>query len=163
MFLHSSLTKKEYLQALRDNMEGHFAFGCERFTGFFIGNCFYVTHHAGYEWNRRITNQKNAAMGYVKECEDGCHIHFLRFRGAMCPLVFLPLFLLMGLIFTLSPLAKGYTHLFLWGLVFAIMTIGALFSALVESMTEQGEDGRRSLLSMLVDPNDPYKNYDYLP
>lgn len=159
MFLHSSLTKKEYLQALRDNMEGHFELGCERFTGFFIGNCFYVTHHAGYEWNRRITNQKNAAMGYVKECEGGCHVHFLRFNGALCPIVFLNWMLLA----TLFVLVSGTTTIGQACLFYGCFLVAAPISALFESFTQDSIEGRRSLLSLLIDPNDPYKNYDYLP
>ena len=159
MFLHSSLTKKEYLQTLRDNMAGHFELGCERFTGFFISNCFYVTHHAGYEWNRRITNQKNAAMGYVKECADGCHIHFLRFRGALCPVVFLNWMLLA----TLFVLVTGTTAIEQVCLFYGCFLATAPISALFESFTQDSIEGHRSLLSLLIDPNDPYKNYDYLP
>ena len=61
MVYHSSQNAKDYLQAMKQQMSGHFQFGVERYTGFFFRNCFYVTHHAGFEWNRKITNQKNAA------------------------------------------------------------------------------------------------------
>ena len=167
MVLHSPLSKKEYLEALQENMGAHSDFGSERFTGFFIGSCFYVTHHAGYEWNRRISNQKNAAIGYVKKAEEGCDVRFLRFRGAMCPLVFLPISLVMGLVLSftalMNQLQHGYTLLTAWGIAFAVAAIAAPISALTESMTEGGEDGRRSLLSMLVDPSDPYQNYNHIP
>ena len=167
MMLHSPLSKNEYLEALQENMGAHSDFGSERFTGFFIGSCFYVTHHAGYEWNRRISNQKNAAMGYVKKAEEGCDVHFIRFKGAMCPLVFLPLFLFMGLALSFAALTNQlwhvYTHLFNWGIAFLVTAITAPISALFESMTEQSEDGRRSLLSMLIDPSDPYLNYNHIP
>ena len=167
MVLQSPLSKKEYLESLQENMGAHSDFGSERFTGFFVGSCFYVTHHAGYEWNRRISNQKNAAMGYVKKAEEGCDVHFIRFKGAMCPLVFLPLFLIMGLVLSFGALTNqlwhGYTHLLIWAIAFAVTAITAPISALMESMTDQSEDGRRSLLSMLVDPSDPYKNYNHIP
>ena len=167
MVLHSPLSKEDYLDSLQENMGYHFDLGSERFTGFFAGSFFYVTHHAGYEWNRRYSNQKNAAMGYVKKNEAGCEVHFLRFRGTMCPLVFLPLFLFMGLLLSFSALVNrlwhGYAHLLIWGIAFAVTAITAPISALMESMTERGEDGRRSLLSILMDPTDPYKNYNRIP
>ena len=167
MVIHSPMSKKEYLESLQENMGGHYDFGSDRFTGFFIGSCFYVTHHAGYEWNRRYSNQKNAAMGYVKETEEGCVVRFIRFRGAMCPLVFIPLFLSLGLILTISAVLNGITGiaaiLLPWILAFATSAVTAPITAFIESLTQQGEEGRRALLSMLLNPSDPYKNYRKIP
>ena len=162
MRIESPYTPKEYLANLKFNMSSHFEFGCERFTGFFLGRLFYVTYHSGYEWNRRITNQKNAAMGYVKRTENGCEVRFLRFRGALCPLVFIPSYL---------PILLMILYLNNWGayapdefrflmIVYHIMiAIIALISTVIESMTERSEDGRRTLLSTLMDPKDYLANY----
>ena len=94
MIIRNHLSPKEYLSAMKGRMSGHFELGQERFTGFFLGRLFYVTHHAGYEWNRRITNEKSAALGYVKKVETGCEVHCIRFRGMLCPLQFIPFYLI---------------------------------------------------------------------
>ena len=162
MVFHSELTKKAYLSAMKGNMSGHFEFGSERFTGFFIGNLFYVTYHSGYEWNRRITNQKNAAMGFVKKVEDGCDVHFLRFKGMFCPLVFLPMYLFMVFAFMIgipSPLIDGINlvgNCCIWALVF--MAITAPIATLAESLTDASMEGRSILLSLLTNPVDAYGN-----
>ena len=161
MRIESPYTPKEYLANLKFNMSSHFEFGCERFTGFFLGRLFYVTYHSGYEWNRRITNQKNAAMGYVKRTDDGCEVRFVRFRGPLCPLQFLPFLLIMLacslFFFSADPLVDAPTRMII-GLIATVIT--ALITAFIESMTERSEDGRRTLLSMLIDPYDSLANYD---
>ena len=164
MKIHSSLSKKAYLHAMKDYMSGHFDFGSERFTGFFLGPCFYVTYHSGFEWNRKITNQKNAAVGFVKAADDGCNVHFLRFKGALCPLVFLPLLITMLLI---SPVIGDYNagadlalkaQIAFWGTI-----ICAPIITFFEALTQRSEEGRRALLSLLTDPSDPYANMKYIP
>ena len=167
MVFHSELPKKAYLSAMKSNMSGHLEFGAERFTGFFIGNLFYVTYHSGYEWNRRISNQKNAAMGFVKKAEDGCDVHFLRFKGMLCPMVFLPVLLFLIGIFLMSMLIHNIWSIeafwFCCGIVLAVMVVCSPISALIESMTDGSIEGRRILLSFLTDPTDPYGSIDYIP
>ena len=164
MTIKAHYSPKEYLAHMKSNMSGHFEFGCERFTGFFLGRLFYVTYHSGYEFNRRITNQKNAAMGYLKKDADGCSVHFLRFRGALCPAQFLSLLLTLLLLLTLPMLLEVGWHLqaflFLCGCAFVLTVITALIGTLMEYLTENSEDGRRTLLSMLIDPHDALANYN---
>ena len=164
MVIKSHYNPKEYLAHMKSNMSGHFEFGCERFTGFFLGRLFYVTYHSGYEFNRRITNQKNAAMGYVKQTEAGCEVRFLRFRGALCPAQFLSLLLTLLLLFAIPMLLEVGWHsqafLFLCGCAFVLTAITAPIATLMECLTENSEDGRRTLLSMLIDPYDALANYD---
>ena len=163
MRIESPYTPKEYLANLRFNMSSHFEFGCERFTGFFLGRLFYVTYHSGYEWNRRITNQKNAAMGYVKRTDDGCEVRFMRFRGGFCPLVFLPtyLFLLICILFFHSEnMYSPDDFKFVLIASHVIIAITVSVSTFIESLTTRSEDGRRTLLSMLIDPYDSLANYD---
>lgn len=152
---------------LRRQMSAHSDFGGKRFTGFFAGRFFYVTHHAGYEWNRRYTNQKNAAMGYVKQGENGCEVRFLRFRGAMCPLVWAPLFLLFYAIFAAIFLYVGMWELYgigalliPLGILVAIFAFALPLETFFESLTEESEQGRQLLLSLLYDPRDPTANMD---
>jgi hypothetical protein len=160
MKIQSSMCKKDYMNAMRKEMSGHFELGVERLTGFFLGSCFYVTYHSGFEWNRKYTNQKNAAMGYVKSTAEGCEIRFLRFRGAMCPLVFLPLLIVMIL---LGPLPGG-DDFFLNLKISVIATfIAAPILTIFECCTEESEQGRRRLLSFLKDPAEPRKHLPYIP
>ena len=86
----TTMHPKEYLRHMKERMGSRLDIWSERFTGILMGRFFYVTHHAGYEWNRRITNKKNAALGYVKETENGCEIRFLHFQGVLCPQYLIP-------------------------------------------------------------------------
>ena len=132
--------------------------GQERFTGFFLGRLFYVTHHCHYEWDREIKNPKNAALGFVQTSVTGSDVHFLTFRGALCPLIFLPLLLLMLTIGIIKgiPDQMGMNAI----IAFVITVIYAPIDALIESATMRSEDGQRALLSMLTDPTDPLANYN---
>ena len=167
MVIQSPLPKNAYLAAMKSQMGGHFEFGVERYTGFFLGNCFYVTHHTGYDWEQRYTNLKNAAMGYVIKKENGCEVHFCRFRGLLCPLHFLTVWLIMGLVGSFGPLFETQgdikTLTFFWILAFAATLLAALISVPFEGLTYAGEEGRRCLLSILLDPTDPYANIKNVP
>ena len=166
----SPLSAKEHLDAIKENMSGHFEFGAERFTGFFLGKWFHVTHHAGHEWNRRYTNEKNAAVGYIKEMEDGCELRFVCFKGLLIPAQFLSLLiLLIPLVFVMA-MSQGITdsniiwHIILVEFVAAIPI--SLIGTLFESFTERSEEGKRILLAMLLDPKDPFSylnNRNQLP
>lgn len=165
MILSSELSKRAYLSALKEAMSPHTDFGVERFTGFFLGSCFYVTHHADFEWNRKYTNQKNAAIGYVKQTENGCEVRFLRFRGMLCPMIFLPYFLILeaiAVMYFLSGQAAqdGIVAPVLYPLVIVALP---LIETFFESLTEESETGRRMLLSLLCNPSDPYDNFPDIP
>lgn len=170
MVLTSSLSRGEYLSAMKDMMSAHAEFGVERFTGFFLGPWFYVTHHSAYQWNRKISSQKNAALGRVKQTESGCKIHFLRFRGPLCPLVALSL-LLAG--FAVAVVSSAYVGLveelgIRDSLLVCLAVVGISLAlilpiaTLFECMTEESEDGRRMLLSLLHDPVHPYENLPHI-
>ena len=156
----SLLSSKEYLDALKENMRGHFELGAERFTGFFLGKWFHVTHHAGYEWNRRYTNQKNAAVGYVRKAENGCEVRFLCFKGLLCPSQFLLLLAIIGPLVLLIALSRGITDTTIIGSTILISLIAvipyALIATFFESVTERSEEGKRILLALLIDPKDPF-------
>lgn len=158
MQIESPLTPKEYLSAAKSNMSSSLDFGRERFTGFFLGRLFYVTHHCHYEWDREFKNPKNAALGFVKTSVTGSDVHFVTFRGALCPLIFLPLLLLS---LTIS-IIKGNPDYMGINTIIAIVIplIYASIDAFIESTTMRSEDGQRALLSMLTDPTDPMANYN---
>ena len=168
MVFHSELSKREYLAAMKSNMSGHLELGVERFTGFFIGNCFYVTHHAGYEWNQRITNQKNTAIGFVKDApadEGGCDIHFIQCKGLLCPLVFLPTFLVVFFIELLAlSAAAPFTSETFWTCTIVLLIASALYSpiyTLMEASTDGSIQGEKMLLFLLSNPADPYNGINF--
>ena len=167
MVIQSPLPKNAYLAAMKSQMSGHFEFGVERYTGFFLGNCFYVTHHTGYDWEQRYTNLKNAAMGYVKKKDDGCEVHFCRFRGLLCPLHFLFVWLIMELPINFITLFRTQGNIkalsFGWIATFVATLLSALISVPFEGLTYASEEGRRCLLSLLFDPTDPYANINKVP
>ena len=169
MVFHCDLPKSAYLSAMKENMSSHFAFGVERFTGFFIGNFFYITYHSGYEWNRRITNQKNTAIGFVKNAgdgESGCDVHFFQFKGLLCPLVFLPTYLAVLGIMLLSEMTNGWNSEIFWtcfAIVSITMAIVSPFYTLCEACTDGSIEGEKTLLLYLADPEDPYSNVDLFP
>ena len=160
MRITSTLAPKAYLATVKEQMSGHFELGAERFTGFFLGPCFHVTHHAGHEWNRRYTNEKNAAVGYVRKTEDGCELRFILFKGFLCPAQFLfwqCLFVLpYFFIFLLNEVTAPDL---LWptlGICCGFLTLFLATATFFESLTERSEEGRRILLAFLIDPNDPF-------
>lgn len=170
MRIESTLSKKEYLSALKDQMSGHCEFGAERFTGFFLGKWFHVTHHAGYEWNRKYTNEKNAAVGHVVETENGCELRFVTFKGALVPAQFLSLLILMIPIILIMTLSQGATadfsilQIILFCLIVVILS--SLLATFFESFTTRSAEGKRILLALLLDPSDPFSylnNLNQLP
>ena len=168
--IKSKYASKEYISAVKENMSGHFEFGAERFTGFFFKNWFHVTHHAGYEWNRRYTNEKNAAVGYVKQTECGCEVHFLTFKGALVPAQFLLLLCFCPLLLLIAMAAESVTSFDLYTKIvpysFLLIAIVAPVEALFESFTERSDEGKSVLLALLIDPKDPFSylnNRNQLP
>lgn len=153
MRFQTPLTPKDYRSAAKERMGSYFAWGSERFTGWFLGKFFYVTHHAGYEWNRRITSQKNAALGYVKKTENGSEVRFILFQGMLCPSVLIPYLLLAGiyLLFTWPVLIVK-----IFSLLFTLLIIVGtpLLATVIEISTNDSIEGRKTLLGLLIDPTD---------
>lgn len=161
MRVQSPLTPRGYISAMKEHMESHFLFGEERLTGFFLWRFFYVTHHAAAKYRyRAIHAPKNAAMGFVRKRGEGCEIRCIRFQSALCPLVFL--FFLCAFI-VLSIYSPLWNHLALSTRILigaGIAVIYAPIHTFVEIVTNDlCEDGRRTLISFLLDPSDPYANY----
>lgn len=171
MILSSPLSPKAYIYHLKEHMSGHFEFGNERYTGFFLGRYFCVTHHAAYEWNRKYTNQKNCAVGHVRPAETGCEVRFIRFKGALCPPQFLGMLLIMFVLSLFMFLGQaGEFHIGLVAISAAISLGSTLFAAplatLFESFTHESEEGRKILIALLMTPDDPFpylRNKDRIP
>ena len=160
MRMQTALMPGSYLSAIRKRMGSCLALGSERFTGIFIGRVFYVTHHAGYEWNRRITNQKNAALGYVRKTECGSEVRFLCFQSALCPQYFILclLFLCAYLLLTMPII----TELPLLTVIAVLIIIGVpLLVTLFEICSEGSMYGRKKLLGLLMDPTDHFAHLNH--
>lgn len=163
MRIQSQLTPREYISAMMEQMQGHFDFGQERFTGFFLGRFFSVTYHTGYEWNRRISNQKDTAIGYVHKTESGCEVRCVCLRALMAPTQFLPIYISLLLLLLAAMFLNGIWNLsafLLAALVgLGVLLIAAPISAVITSCTEDGETARKTIISFLLNPSDPYANY----
>ena len=163
MKILSSHSPVEYMSAMRDLMDSHFAFGQERFTGFFLGRLFSVTYHSGHEWNRRINNQKDSAIGYVKKTDDGCEVRCIRLKEMMAPTQFIFTYCLELLICFIASCLYGmwdFTMFLQMSLImFGLLLVIAPITAVIGSCTEQGEINRKTMISFLLDPSDPYANY----
>ena len=153
MRLQSTHTPKEYKRAMKERMGSRFAIGSERFTGTFIGRVFYVTHHAGYEWNRKYTCQRNAALGYMKKAETGCEVRFLTFQSFLCPTVLIPYLLLIAILGIFA--FPGIFHMPGLLIVECIIALGMpLVYTAIEILTDGSIEGRKCLLGLLADPAD---------
>ena len=161
MKIRSSLSHKEYLSAMKSHMESYTDFGVQRFTGLFIGRFFSVTHHSGFEWNRRFTNEKQRVIGFVKKDAEGCTVHCVRLAGYTNPLSLIGFTLLYFLIFSLQ---DGGFHLLIgkhWWMPLVGALITAVISAAGSCLTERGEEGSRMINALILDPVDPYSVMRY--
>lgn len=160
MKITSDLSKGDYLTALKDRMGSRFSFGQDRFTGLFLGSLFSVTYHAGHEENRRVTNEKHSALGFVRKAPQGCEVCFIRTWGMLYPTGFLTLILLCFVVFLMSLLSYPED---LWDIFWVcipfclgLSTILALVTAFRESLTDRSEEVAGILLACLRDPEDPF-------
>lgn len=165
MEVFSELPKEEYLKQVKSRMDSFWKWGDERFTGFFLGNFFYVTYHSGYEWNRRVTNEKNRAMGFIDDRCGGTVVRFWRTRGYADPFSILSMFLLcfvgVSVMFWFMGISDGHRYFYdlMLPLALGVSVTETLLSALITSwkhgITERGIWGRYMLMSLLHHPEDP--------
>ena len=156
MRYRSNLPYMAYLAAMKEQMGSFTEFGMERFTGTIIGRFFSITYHSGHEFNRRITNEKHRAIGYVRPDADGTSISCIRLAGMTNPVSLLGIFCFCFLI----ALLRGGLDLALMPqvlIVNAVITvITALITAVTDSVTQRGQEGSKILTAFLVDPVDFY-------
>lgn len=152
----SKLPCDVYLYEMKEHMSEFTAFGTERLTGIIIGRFFSITYHSGHEFNRRITNEKHRAIGFVRPCEDGTQVSCIRLAGMTNPLSLIGLF---GFCFLYCLLRGGFELALMPEMMIAnaaVTLVAALISAFVCSITERGQEGSKMLTAFLIDPVDYY-------
>jgi hypothetical protein len=142
------LEKKKYLYDLRRQMESWFSFGEARFTGVVLGNFFYITHHAGFEWNRRITNEKTRAIGFVTRHSEGCEVKTVILRGYLDPVSLAWMYLLWLGVLWLGGISGPTIYMSAVG----ITLVTGVISAVQCWFTERGRESLDELLSLLYNP-----------
>lgn len=167
--IHSELQPTEYLQHLRSNLSPWYAFGDERLTGFVLGKFFSVVYHSGYEWNRRATNEKNRAIGFVRADGPGTKVVCIRLKGLLNPLSLILMTLAVygfgWLYWYLSDAASSGVGMAEWnqanlllGVAFAV--IFGIVTAIQAAATERGAWGAKALTAILKHPEAPWQNIE---
>lgn len=151
MTIHSDHSKDTYLKALKKGMDSRWMFLTERTTGFFLGPFFCVTYHSGWEWNRKITNEKNTAIGIVRKEENGCRISFRNIKGLLAPHYLLGIWLLIAACLCILTPTPEFRRLALL-ISIPLTPLYAGLTTLFQSMTERSDEGEQALISILWDP-----------
>ena len=153
MIIRSELPYRQYLFELKNNLDGIFEFGEERVAGSVIWRFFSITSYAGHEWNRRISNEKQRAIGFAKPDGDGTKIYCIRLAGLTNPISLAGLFLFCMVIslFKMEELSVAAIQI---SLVTTVIT--AIVTAITDSWTERGLEAYRTLTAYLLDPKNYY-------
>lgn len=152
MQLIAKIEKKRYLRGMRSHMSSLFAFGQQRFTGLVLGNFFYISSHAGYEWNRKITSEVSHAIGFVRKREGGCLVKALCIRGLLDPVSLILMFLLcLGLQFIQIGMGLESASFAYWISIIFSLAVG-LISAAQCCLTQNGEQTMQDLKTLLMNP-----------
>lgn len=158
MRFESQMTHADYLVAMKEQMESFTDFGLERFTGIIIGRFFSITYHSGHEFNRRITNEKHRAIGFVRPSGNGIKVRCIRLAGMTNPISLIIIYCLC-LFFSVLKTDLDTALMPQYLLTYAILTlIVALITAVTDSVTERGREGARILSAFLLDPLNFYSN-----
>ena len=160
MKYHSDISYARYQLGMKEQMSSFVEFGIERFTGIIIGRFFSITYHSGHEFNRRITDEKHRAIGFIRPDGDGTEISCVRLAGMTNPLSLIGMY---AFCFMLCLIRGGLELALMPQLLIAdavITLIAALVSALVCSLTERGQEGSKTLTAFLIDPTDYYSLVD---
>lgn len=149
----SFLPPGTYLAALKERCSNPFLMFEERVTGIVIGRFFSVAYYCPWEWNRRITNECNRAMGFIKETDGKTQVCFIRSRG-MFSLFWLLFWALISLILC-GVMIGGWDPVMVpvsAGISFLICLITASESAL----TDNGQQGAWIVTDLLKKPDEFY-------
>ncbi len=154
---YSSLSKKQYLTALRRCFSSPFAFYDERVTGMVLGSFFAVAHYQGYEWNRKITDECNRAYGFVKEREGQLEICYFCWKGLLSPGWIAVYTILCRVIFLFFEIENQEPLGDVAWIVSVILSlvVGAA-TAIGHSLTESGALGAEEVKKLLTDPENYY-------
>ena len=144
------IERKRYLYELRQQMGSFSDFWSERFTGVFFGSFIYVTHHAGHEWNRKITNEKSRAIGVVTKHGNGCAVNVILTRGYLDPWWMAVFFCLFVALFAVASRGEVDPQMYKTaGIVTAVLGVSSYLQCW---FTEQGQRGMMELRSLLQNP-----------
>ena len=158
MRFESQMSHADYLAAMKEQMSSFSDFGLERFTGIIIGSFFSITYHSGFVSNRRITNEKHRAIGFVAPTRSGVNVHCIRLAGMTNPLSLLSMYCFC---FVVSVLVSDLQTALLpqclsfFGTLTCIM---AMITAIASSITVRGREGARILSGFLLNPLNFYSN-----
>lgn len=154
MRIISSLEKKKYLRDLRAQMESIFAFGEPRSTGLVLGNFFYITRHAGYEWARKYSNEKHRAIGFVTGRSDSCAVNVICIPGHLDPVSLVLYYLLCMVVFVIHDAqtvgSPNYLTASIWAVVCSLAA--GFISAAVSCFTDRGRTAYADLVTLLRNP-----------
>lgn len=151
--IQSELKAKAYISALRQRFSNPCAIFSERVTGIAIGPFFSVAYYSPYEWNRKITSECNRAMGWVKAVDGKAQVHFVYGKGQFSlfwPLFYTALFRLV----LWFPSSWGYPLDILISAGLSLLLCGG--TALHDSLTDAGAEGKDVLTSLLEEPDQFY-------
>lgn len=148
-----SMTKKAYLEMLKCKMDSPFFFTQERMTGLFFGPFFAITHHAEWEWNRRITSECNRAYGFVQEVNGETKVVFIRGKGLLSPFWLIFYTLLCMVIFRMAGIEPDGK---IWGIAFLCALVPCGITAIQACLTENGIAGAGEITKLLMNPRDYY-------
>lgn len=156
-YIYSSLSRRGYLDALRQRFENPLNFFDERVTGVVFGSFFSVAHYQEYEWNRRITSECNRAYGYVRESHGELEIRFIRGKGMLSPSWLLVWIIMIRLVFLAMEIGSGYSiGIAAWLVSAAIALLVCAISAFHSSITDKGVAGAYEIDKLLTDPENYY-------
>ena len=166
MEIQSKVEKKRYLQCLKEQMESPFAFGETRFTGTVLGSFLYITHHAGHEFNRKVTNEKSRTIGFVTRRDGGCAVHAIFTWGYLDPISLVSAYLI-GMLLTflmLSMETMEWINPFAiptvcWGIAAAVLFFGVI-SYVQCWFTQRGQESMRELTTLLENPVAPWEEME---
>ena len=156
MYNTSPLSPEDYRNAVKASLNNLAYPFSEHFSGFFIGNAFYLAHHSQHELGHNNTPQC-AAVGYMKKTEHGTALHYLTFRGLFCPMPFLmTLILSIGFCLMINdPQNYPWKNIFIGiGIALVIATVRTC----AQVFYKRSEDGYNALMELMDDPIAPFRN-----
>ena len=144
---------------MKGSMESRFDFFSERIVGTVIGPFFSVAHCAGHEWNRKITDEKNRAIGYVRTRNEGVEICFVHLTGLTNPLSLIVMYALCIIMFAILDFSILAIPGIWIGCLIATV-IAAVVTAVGDSLTERGIAGYETLMKFLHHPENFVRWYE---
>ena len=156
MYITSPLSPKDYRNAIKGSISNFSNLYSERFTGYFIGKLFSITHHCEHEFGSRNT-PACAAVGYIKESKSGSEMYFVCLRGLFRPLAFFITLCICIFISLLLPDIHPYpfAHIAV-GIGIAVLYAG--FHTIWQYGSKRDQESYDALMALMDDPIAPYRD-----